>query len=76
MIHFRNLTDRQGIRIATIYARPDGRLAITDKHGNPKGTYDSKIDRTYDASGNFVGGGNWLSALLLGDFIHHTNLLK
>jgi site-specific recombinase XerD len=30
MIHVRNLTDRQGIRIAAIYARPDGRLAITD----------------------------------------------
>jgi hypothetical protein len=65
MIHVGNLTDRQGIRIATIYARPDGRLAITDKHGNLKGTYDSKIDRSYDAKGNLVGGGNWLSALLL-----------
>jgi hypothetical protein len=69
MIHISNLTDRQGIHIATIYARPDGRLAIKDKNGNLKGTYDSKIDRSYDAKGNFVGGGNWLSALLLDDFI-------
>ena len=69
MIHVRNLTDRQGIRIASIYARPDGRLAIKDKSGNLKGTYDSKIDRTYDVSGNLVGGGNWLSALLLDGFV-------
>ena len=69
MIHVSNLTDRQGIHIATIDARPDGRLAIKDKNGNLKGTYDSKIDRRYDAKGNFVGGGNWLSALLLDDFI-------
>ena len=76
MIHVSNLTDRQGIHIATIYARPDGRLAIKDKNGKLKGTYDSKIDRTYDVSGNLVGGGNWLSALLLGDFIRQANLLK
>ena len=76
MIHVSNLTDRHGIHIATTYAGPDGRLAIKDKSGNLKGTYDSKIDKTYDVSGNLVGGGNWLSALLLGDSIRQATLLK
>ena len=63
------LTDRHGNRVATIHGRPDGRIEIKDKNGHSEGTYDPKSDRTYDQNGIFVGGGNWLAALLLREFV-------
>ena len=46
-----------------------GTLEIKNMNGNSKGTYDPKSDRTHDANGILIGGGNWLSALLVRELV-------
>lgn len=58
------LRDRTGYLVGTITENTNGRQEARDRTGFLKGTYYRESDLTKDRSGNLVGKGNLLAALL------------
>ena len=58
------LKDKRGFTIGRIVTDSRGIQTIKDAMGFTKGHYDPKADKTKDAKGFNVGGGNSLTSLL------------
>jgi hypothetical protein len=56
------LTDRSGNKIGSIVTQSNGILVARDRSGNKVGEYDPRSNE--NRSGNKIGGGNQLAALI------------
>jgi len=59
------LTNKTGKTLGKIEITTDGKHRLTNAKGKLLGEYDPITDQTTTAIGKLVGGGNWLSALLI-----------
>ncbi len=66
MAKVQEFKDRKGNAYGSVH-QVGSRLEVRDKHGNHRGHYDPKTDRTTDQKGNLVGKGNLLATLVSPD---------